>query len=307
MKASEYFGKWLLMKRAKLAPTTFASYEDIIARFLVPYFGEMELDMILPMDVELFLGELFEQGYAPGTIRRVYSVLRGAMGKAARMRFISENPTGGEKIDPIQKVRREIPIFTLAQVKELLAALERENLRWRCFGRMALDSGCRRGELVALQWADLSENRCIIRRAAYKLPGKETATKPPKNGQERTIFLSAGTSALLEKLRKEQRRDCLRCGRGWQREYFVFGKDGEMLHPSTPTHWWRKFLEKNALPPRPLHALRHTSATLLLRNGVDIKTVSSRLGHSSLEVTEIYLHLIDDAAEAAAGIMEGIL
>ena len=80
-----------------------------------------------------------------------------------------------------------------------------------------------------------------------------------------------------------------------------------MLHPTTPTRWWSMFLKRNELPHRGLHSLRHTSASLLLSAGVDIKTVSARLGHSSIEVTEIYLHLMQDSDQAAAQILQNIL
>lgn len=307
MRTADFLPNWLQMRRSRLAPTTYASYADILERYLLPHFGEKEMDEITPLDVELFLGGLLGAGLAPGTVKRIYSVFRSAMTKAAKMELIRANPTGAEKIDPLPRGNREIEIFTSEEVRQLISCLQREELRWKCYGRTAIDSGARRGELVALQWRDLEGDCCHIRRAAYKLRGQPAATKPPKSGKGRSVHLTRETAALLAELRRRQRKDCLRLGVSWSAKCFVFGNLGRMLHPSTPTKWWTGFLERNELPRRPLHALRHTSATLLLAHGVDIKTVSARLGHSSLEVTQLYLHLIGDADRHAAEVMEGIL
>lgn len=307
MMTSDFFGKWLQLKKSKLSPTTFVSYADIVERFLNPAFGDMEIDTISAFDVELFLMGLLEAEFAPGTVKRVYSVFRSSMTKAAKLGLIHDNPTGSEKIDPLPSGRKEIEFFSAAEVQLILSALQREPLRWKCYGRMAIDSGCRRGELVGLQWQDLDGRICHVCRSAYKLANEAAATKTPKSGKARSVCLTSGTVDLLEQLRREQRKSCLRNGLSWNKRLFVFGRNGVMMHPHSPTKWWRGFLVANGLPVRPLHSLRHTMATLLLSHGVDIKTVSARLGHSSLEVTENYLHLVADADEKAALTMEQIL
>lgn len=307
MVTSEFLRKFLLLKQARLAPTTLASYRDIVERILTPYFGAMELEDISPLDVELFLSTILDAGAAPGTAKRIYAVFRSAMAKAVKLGLIRANPAGRDYVDPLPSGRREIKIFSAEEVQDILGALRSEPLRWQCFARAALDSGARRGELVALQWRDIRDGQLHIERSAYKLAGQPAATKPPKSGKGRAVYLTAETVRLLERLRRSQRRDCLQAGTGWNSEYYIFGDKGALLHPTTPTGWWRKFLRKNGFAHRPLHALRHTCATLLLANGVDIKTVSARLGHSSLEVTEIYLHLVTEADRKAAEIMEQIL
>lgn len=307
MKTADYLLNWLELRKPRLAPTTYCSYVDIVNRYLIPAFGNKEVDEITSFDVELFLSSILASGKSPQTAKRIYSVFRSAITKAARMGLITENPTGAGKVDPLPRRRKEIEVFSSAEVHLLLQALQGEPLRWHCYGRTAIDSGARRGELVGLQWRDISGTCCQIRRAAYKLSGQPAATKAPKSGKGRTVHLTHETVALLEQLRREQKKACLRAGTGWSNQLFVFGTRGAMLHPTTPTKWWRSFLQRSDLPNRPLHALRHTSATLLLSGGVDIKTVSARLGHSSLEVTQLYLHLIGDADQRAAEIMESIL
>ena len=232
MMSCDYFEKFLQLKATRLAPKTLASYQDIIGRFLNPYFGEMTLEEITPLEVEVFLNTLLEAGQAPGSVKRIYAV-RSALGKAAKLGLIRANPAGRDWIDPLPCEKKEIEIFTAAEVQTLLHALQGEPLHWRCFARIALDSGARRGELVALQWRDIT------------------------SGKARTVRLTTGTLRLLEQLRKVQQRECLKAGTGWKSEYYIFGNKGAILHPTTPTGWWRKFLLRNSLPHRPLHALRH--------------------------------------------------
>lgn len=306
METSIYFTKWLHLKKNRLAPTTWTSYRVIVDKFLDPAFGDVELEQITPLDIEIFLGELLEQ-YSPNTVKRIYSVLRGALTKAVKMGLLEFNPASSERIDPLPRSKKEIEVYSLDELRQIILAAQAQPLRWNAFVRTAIDSGARRGELVGLQWRDITGDKMHIARAAYHLPHAGAATKPPKSGKPRTVHLTQATQELLAELRREQKKECFKKGLGWSNQNFVFGIDGLMLYPTTPTRWWSNFLKQNDLPRRPLHTLRHTSASLLLSVGVDLKTVSARLGHSSLEVTEIYLHLIDDSDQAAAQKLQNIL
>lgn len=302
----EYCKKWLQLKKGKIADSTWSSYADLCERVILPTFGQMHLEEITSLDVELFLGWLLASGRASGTVKRVYSVFRSSLSKAVKLGLLRANPAGSDFIDPLPRRKPETAFFSAAEVQRILIGLEEEPLQWRAYGRLALDSGARRGEILGLQWQDLDGCICHIRRAGYQLSGAAPATKVPKSGQTRIVRLTEETRNILLDLRRLQKRECLRSGSGWRNSHFVFGAS-RMLHPSTPTHWWIRFRKRMQLPPLPLHALRHTSATLLLSNGVDLKTVSCRLGHSSIEVTDLYLHLVDDADRHAAEVMERIL
>ena len=83
--------------------------------------------------------------------------------------------------------------------------------------------------------------------------------------------------------------------------------NGEMMNPCTPTRQFSKFLERNGFRHRKFHALRHTSATLLLYGGVSLKQVQGRLGHGDIETTNKYLHCLQEADEEAAGVLQSML
>ncbi|MGN1338984.1 MAG: tyrosine-type recombinase/integrase, partial [Oscillospiraceae bacterium] len=83
--------------------------------------------------------------------------------------------------------------------------------------------------------------------------------------------------------------------------------NGEIMNPQTPTKQFSKFLERHGLRHRKFHSLRHTSATLLLYAGVNIKQVQGRLGHGDIETTNKYLHVLEEADVEAAKALDIML
>ena len=298
---------WRTVKARRLAPTTAQSYDDAARRIILPWFGDMDLTEITPFEVERFITHLYGRNLAPETVRRYLAVFRSMMTKAVLMGLIGANPAGYGRIEPIPHANSDVEVLALDDLQDLLEALEGEPLRWRAYVLFALDTGARRGECVGLQWWDIQDRDVKIRRSGYKITGKEKATKEPKGRKSRKVYMAASTQDVLKRWRRQQKKNCLAAGRSWNEKCFVFGNLGEMLHPSTPTAWFARFLRRHGLPDVRLHSLRHTSATQLLLHGVDLKTVSGRLGHADMEITQIYLHCMDDADRNAADCVEEFL
>ena len=113
---------------------------------------------------------------------------------------------------------------------------------------------------------------------------------------------------MIKDYRIAQATERLQLGSLWQDGNWVFVQwDGKPMHPQTPTDWFAKFQVRHNLPHRKFHALRHTSATLLLTDGTNIKTVAARLGHSKITTTNRYVHNITSADEAAAASFAALL
>ena len=143
---------------------------------------------------------------------------------------------------------------------------------------------------------DFQQQKITIERAAYKIKGQPLATKPPKDYETRTVTINESCCELLKLLKAEKISESQRLGSQWIGGDWVFTQwNGEMMNPMTPTKQFSKFLAKNGLKHRKFHSLRHTSATLLLYAGVNIKQVQGRLGHGDIETTNKYLHLIEEA------------
>ena len=199
--------------------------------------------------------------------------------------------------------KHEIVIFTKQEAAKVLECLEKEPLQFQTLIQLAIFMGARRGELVALKFSDIDfENHKItVKRSAYKLKGEPTKTKPPKDYESRTVTIYDSCVELLKMLKEEKIEQAQRLGSKWVNENWVFTQwNGEIMNPDTPTRGFSKFLNKYGLQHRKFHSLRHTSATLLLYSGVNIKQVQGRLGHSNIETTNKYLHLIEEADVDAA-------
>ena len=193
----------------------------------------------------------------------------------------------------------------------MLKALEGEPLMFRLLVHLALNTGCRRGELMGLKWSDIdfSTGVLTVSRSNYKLTGdSEIRSKSTKTGRSRTLVLPPYCLAMLRKYCAEQTEYRLSLGDAWHGDEWIFIQaDGRAMFPTTPTLWFSKFQKRNGLPHRKFHSLRPTSATLLLSTGTNSKNVSARLGHTQLKTTNRYVHAVEQAERQAANTLELIL
>lgn len=184
-------------------------------------------------------------------------------------------------------------------------------MQYKLLIHLALNTGCRRGELVGLKWSDINFKTGImtVSRSNYKLTGDtEIKSKATKTGKSRTIMLPPYMLTMLKQFRVEQAQHQLLLGDCWHGDNWIFTQaDGKPMYPTTPTQWLSKFLKRNGLEHKKFHALRHTSATLLLSNGTNIKNVASRLGHAQLKTTNRYVHAVEQAEKEATNTFETLL
>ena len=192
----------------------------------------------------------------------------------------------------------------------MLKCLEEEDIQFQTLVQLAIITGARAGELVALKFSDfdLETQRLTIERSAYKISGQPIGIKPPKDYEARTVTVNRHCIELVKLLQMEKTKKAALLGTAWHDEGWLFTKDdGTIMHPGTPTKQFPKFLDKHGLKPHRFHSLRHTSATLLLYGGADIKVVQNRLGHSELNTTNKYLHLVEEADVKAAEVLDSLL
>jgi integrase len=168
----------------------------------------------------------------------------------------------------------------------------------------------RRGELCALEWGDVDLDGATVR---VERSLEETNTgkrvKPPKSKRgRRNITLSADAVAMLREHRKQQIELRLALGQGGQPKLVFSTIEGGYLSPNGLSRAWRQTCKAKKLPAVNFHALRHTHASTLIKAGVDILTISRRLGHSKAAMTlDVYGNLMEGADAAAAKAIEGML
>lgn len=220
------------------------------------------------------------------------------------------NPADSKKLTLPKMVTPKIEIFSKQEAAEMLECLEKEELQYQCLVQLAIMTGCRLGELIALKFSDINykTNKVTIERSAYKCKGQPISLKPPKDYEVRIITVNDYCVELIKLLKAEKERERLRLGTAWIGDEWLFTQwNGEILNPQTPTKWFSKFLAKNGLKHRKFHSLRHTSATLLLYGGVNLQTVRSRLGHADISTTNKYLHCLAEADTEAANVLGNML
>lgn len=324
MRLDEFCKQYLEIAKSTLSPLTLAFYKEQINSTIIPALGHMKLKDITAAHVQQYIqqlsempkvtraGEKPESGelLSPSTVRRRLAVLQAILKQALKLGIIPDTPAKAEKLT-IPKIKQpKIEIFSKQEAAQMLACLENEELQFQTLIQLAIFTGARRGELVALKFSDVDfeNSKITIERAAVKLKGEKTLIKPPKDYEVRTVTVNQSCLELIRMLQAEKFRTAQRLGTQWQGENWIFTTwNGEIMNPQTPTKQFSKFLERHGLRHRKFHSLRHTSATLLLYGGVNIKQVQGRLGHGDIETTNKYLHVLEEADVEAAKALDIML
>ena len=204
----------------------------------------------------------------------------------------------------------EIEILSADQIADVLAKLNGHTLY--PIVALALATGMRRGELLGLQWGDIDLDAGTFRveRSLEETNAGLRLKSPKTKSGRRNITLPSETAAMLRAYKIEQMRIRLVIGAGkLEPDTLVFTDvHGKPLKPHTVSRAWRRVVVAKKLPAVTFHALRHTHASVLINAGVDILTISRRLGHSKASVTlDVYGHLIGGADKAAADAIGKVL
>lgn len=318
--------QYLTIKKDSLSPSIYEDYSQTLERIINPQIGHLKLSAIRPVHIQNFVKYLSEtpstktyrngktvslnKYRSPATIKRILAVVQSVLTQAVKLELIPSNPADSKKLTLPKAAAPKIEIFSKQEAAEMLACLEDEPLQLRAIIQLAVITGARRGELVALKFSDVDRimKKITIERAAYKVKDQPISTKPPKDFETRSISIPAECIELLDELKAEKEREASAIGDQWIDENWIFTQwNGSILHPDTPSQWFSDFLKRHGLKHRKFHSLRHTSATLLLYGGVSLKQVQGRLGHGDISTTNKYLHVVAEADEEAANVLSNML
>ena len=223
-------------------------------------------------------------------VRACYARCRSALEKAIVEGLITRNPSLGCKLP--SKKGREMQVLTHAEIGRFLARAKEEGY-YEMF-LLELSTGMRRGEIIGLKWSDLNLTDGSLRIVREVVPaGGKVVIQPPKTkNSKRTIVLPPYMVAILAEMKKSKTCE------------WIFPspvKEGEPRNPTAVHHRFKLILERSGCKDIRFHDLRHTFATMALENGMDIKTLSTMIGHISSETTlNIYSHITDTMQQQAA-------
>jgi integrase len=295
----EFLRMWL-DRQGSLRPSTRRSYRSHVDRHVLPALGDVPLTQLNAVMVDRFVGSLADRGLAASTQRRVIATLRSALAHAVRVGLVPTNVASAIRVRP--GLPRPSRTWTPSESARFL-----DSLGQRCqdvLFRLALTTGMRRGELLALRWDQVDLAASTARVVASRVPvGGLVVEGPPKSANgTRTVYLDAVTVALLAGLQgptgPEARRDRL-----------VFVDDaGAGLVPWKVSRDFLAASERAGVPRIRFHDLRHTSATLGLAAGESLKEVSARLGHSGIGVTaDIYSDVLPQVARRSTDLRVALM
>lgn len=245
-------------------------------------------------------------GLSAKTIREHHRLISMVFSQALKESLVQYNVA--ERATPPKVQRREAEHYELPLIRDILVALESEDLKWNCLMNVMIASGCRLGEVMGLRWqcVDFENSRILIKNNLQYLPSKGVYETSTKTGEERYVALPSSVMNLLRAWKAQQRE----ISGNLVFNGFCFTKeDGiEPMHPQSVKCFLDRFSKRHGFPHLHAHAFRHTQATLLIASGSDIVSVSKRLGHTDTTTTmNIYAHAIAQADKQSANTINTLL
>lgn len=306
-----------------LSRKTYERYNELLNGRIIPALGHLRLDEIQPGHILRFLRELQKPGVRmdgkPGVlsdrqIEMYYRLLSALFNKAVKWKLMSENPCASVDAPKVDYDPENIRIYdeeTLGQFLNTLETDQKVKTKYKVLVYLALITGMRRGEILALEWSaiDLERRQIYVRQASEYIVGQPLTTKDPKTkGSKRKLSISDDIVDLLNIHKDEQAQDKNRQGEKWAESDRVFTNNtGGPMHVNTFHNWLQKFTSANKFPPISPHDFRHMSATYKLQEGAGLKAVQGDLGHTRVGTTNRYTHRLESAARDATNKMSAFV
>jgi integrase len=285
---AQWCERWLSRVEARVRPATLALYRQNVRHHIVPAVGRAELARLLPSDVEDMTTGMIRAGKAKSTAALARRVLVIALSDAMRDGIVVRNVAQLAK--PPRSAEPTRRALTGSEVGRFLEAIANDPLE--PFVALAVSTGLRRSELLALRWSDVNAGTLRVSRSlARAATGGYAVAEPKSKRSVRTIVLPALARQALDHQRVRQDVEKAAAGSAWQDvDGSVFTDAiGRPWHPETMTTMYRALVARSGIGPLRLHDLRHTAATLALSAGVPVRDVSDALGHASPSITlDIY-------------------
>ena len=306
----ETYARGWLERQTKYAPGTIAFYRRSLET-VFPEIGAIKLNKLRPIALENLLAKLRKRTYRgkpikEKTVQKYLTVVSAVLSDAKRNEIIEKNPARMLDLPTPQRTVQRIP--TRSEVEKLLDALAMEPRHYRLFYLLSMYTGCRRGELCALQWSDFTGTQngllLTVSRSRSSVPGKGIVEGSTKNGKSREVYLSSDLRGILLAYKRRKQMEADKQRRKLS-PYLFTDEQGQLIHPDTFTKRLRKIYAAIGFPQEyHLHTLRHYFVTSLLHCGVDKQTVADLVGHSDTGFLErTYCHPQQAQKEQAAGSM----
>lgn len=301
---------------AMLQDKTVKSYRNQLDYRILPALGHKEMRKVTVNDIVQFRNGLKrapkrfdarqKTGVSDRTTQYCFRVLKSMFRYAVEIQVLKDNPC--ENVRPPKVSRKKIHLPPEIEIRRMIALLQREEIKWRMPMMLAITTGLRLGELTGLKWQDIDLERGLLQvvRTRQAVNHAVKVKDPKTEESRRTISLGKNMVSLLKKYRAWQATVRLQMGTLWHDEGWVLTKyNGEAIYPTSPSQWFSKFLKRNCMEHMSFHALRHLSATIIISQGIPLKNVSARLGHTQISTTaDIYADALLSVDKRAGDVVD---
>lgn len=303
----QYLTEWLESSRSTVGPGTWERYESLLRIHALPYVGSIRLARLTPQNLQKLYAERVASGLSPTTVGHLHAVLHRALAEAARFDLVRRNVASLVKRPRAE--RHEMTTLSPEQCRALLEAARGDRLE--ALYVLAISTGMRQGEMLALRWpeVDLEQGNLRVIATVRRTRDGIVFGEPKTLRSRRRVQLTSKAITALRAHRARQIEDRL-ARPYWQDESLVFASNiGTVIGPQNLVrHSFYPLLDRAGLPRIRFHDLRHTAATLLLSQNVHPKVVSEMLGHSQIAVTlDLYSHVTPTMQQQATEALEAVL
>ncbi|WP_430598236.1 tyrosine-type recombinase/integrase [Enterococcus sp. AZ177] len=300
MIVSEYLEMWVALKEKHVKKSTLAKIKRSITLHILPKFSYYRLNEVKRMDCIAWVNDMCSH-LAVDSAKSYCATFTNALEDAVNdYKLISVNPMKGIKYPRSEKRKNDIQFFEKTDLQKLIEVSEKYtgtkpfvNYQYYVLTMLLARTGLRLGEALCLRWSDLDNNKLTIDKTLYRENNKDYITEPKTQSSYRKILIDKKTFSLLKSFRIKKNEHSLKSQSYVINKEFIFNDlNGDFLKQCNYRTYFTKICkvaELNHLSP---HALRHSHAVHLLESGSNIKFVSERLGHSTINMTaNVYLHI----------------
>lgn len=330
LKFEDFVEIWKINYGSKeLAPSTYNRYLGMLNSRIIPYFSHFHVDKIKPTDIMQFYdllsrdtqivrrkknnGKKTGKPLSSKTIVEHHRLLHAMLQRAVYWQMIVANPA--ERVQPPKTKKPKRKYYDDEQSKTLvsnLMELTEDQFKYKVAIILTVFTGVRLGELMGLEWSNINFKDGIvsINRSSQYLAEKGVFTKTPKTESSiRDVAIPEFVVTLLEEYKYWYDNQKALFGELWYDSNRLFVQaDGKPMHPSTISKWFVKYVGQIGLPVINFHGLRHTNATLLISQNIDVAVVAARLGHAQITTTfNFYVHPIISHNRNAGNALENLL
>jgi len=308
MLVQDFMNNWLnTYGKYNLRLTTRKEYKRHIEQYINPRIGILNVEDLLPLQLQNFYYDLLENGRQrgeigkqlnPKTVIQTHRILHKAFKNAVQLQVIKNNPA--DSVEVPRKTKFKYNILLGDDLKQFVKSFEGSHISNAVI--LALLLGLRRGELLALQFKDINfkDKSILINKSVVNGRSGEIKIDTTKTDEERIIILSDDMIKFLKKIFKDNN--------SLLNSYVISNIRGEMYNPASFSRLYTYTRDVKQLQKVRFHDLRHIHATILYKSGIKAKVIQERLGHSNISTTlDIYTHLFKEDQTQAADIISKII